>query len=165
MSGHGRSQDDVLLYPNGRRLGVISVSLQPPLQPTLSDNWCYMDVALARLEDQVDYIAQVFDDILGPLGLMEQPIYATNNMMVRRFASDGRRGRIDSKDYVILDDTFQIAFRLISVVSEDGGPIHDVGDSGILIATDTPVNGRVNAVGILVRLEQMYCMKTMTCRR
>src|SRR6218665_4035565 len=57
MSGHGKELGDLLFYPNRHRLGVISVSLQPPFQPTLTDNWCYMDVALARLDDQVDYIA------------------------------------------------------------------------------------------------------------
>lgn len=158
VSGHGKSQGDVLFYPNGHQFGTVNVSLQPTLQPNVGDNWCdfYTDVALVRLDEQAGYIPQVLDGILNPLGLNERPTDATNGMSVRRFSWDGRKGRIDSKCYNILDDAYNIAFRLISVVRDDGGPMHAEGDSGILIATDTPVNGKVNAVGILVRLELMY---------
>ena len=156
MSGHGRSPGDVLLHRNGSQIGVVKVASHPPWKPTGDYSCCgYIDVALAKLDKQDGYIGQVFCDDHGPLHLVEQPSEAVEGMNVRCFAANGNRGEVDSTAYIRHDEALKTDWRYISVRNGEGGPIHDEGESGILIVHDAPDKGSVEAVGMLVGIEEM----------
>lgn len=156
MSGHGKSEGDVLLYPNGHRLGVVNVSLKPPLQQTDADTWLsYRDVALAKLEKQDDYTARVSSPVHGQLHLMEEPVEAEDDMEVRCFAENGKRGIIESTKYIRRDEELNIDWRFIAIKDDADGPVHEEGESGILIVCDAPDEGKVKAVGMLVEIVEL----------
>ena len=155
ISGHGRSEGDVLHYQNGDLLGDVNVSLNKPTRSTGNRSYCgYIDVALAKLDEQNGYNGQVLSSDHGPLHLVEQPAEAGEGMNVRCFDAKGNKGTVDSTTYVRRDE-LNIEWRLISVMNDADGPVHEEGESGILITEDAPDEGRVKAVGMLVGINEL----------
>lgn len=159
MSGHGKQTGDVFCHQNGDRLGEVVVSLTPLQKISSREETVFRDISLGHLDSQIDYSSTVTTSSGVSLQLNQSPEEAENDMDVRLFINENRRGKIESTCYVRMDK-LNIKHRLISVKNEQGEPFHYEGESGLLIVKEpkTLQNGgaevnKVTAVGMLVSRE------------
>lgn len=159
MSGHGKNPGDRFIHQNGDLLEVVVSLTFPPHAIAINDDLIYRDIALARLIRQNEQEGKEtrYSVIVSgnqSIYLAERPGEAADNMAIRLFTSTNRQGTIRDTKYYKLDHGLMIGYRLISVSDQQGQPVHDGGESGMLITTN-PAGSTVDAVGMLIGLETL----------